>query len=76
MHEAGAKKGAAVEKVWQGVELEKVLAIEKMRYELQQAKLDLERQNLNLIIDGKLHEECCALLVAPGFRECTVIKVI
>lgn len=39
----------------QSVELEKVMAIEKMRYELEQTKLELERQKLDLMKYDQLH---------------------
>ncbi|XP_036965434.1 uncharacterized protein LOC119025698 isoform X1 [Acanthopagrus latus] len=48
------EKEVAVERVRQGIELEKVLSVEKMRQETEQVKLDLERQKLALVREGKV----------------------
>lgn len=47
------EKEAAVEKMRLGIEMEKLLSLEKIRQETEQAKLELQQQKLTLIREGK-----------------------
>ena len=48
------EKEVAVEKMRQGIEMEKVVSLEKMRTEIRTAELELQRQRLTLISEGKV----------------------
>ena len=48
------EKEVAVQKMWKGIEMEKLLSLEKIRQETEQAKLELQKQKLNLIREGKV----------------------
>lgn len=43
-----------MEKMHQGIEMEKVLSVEKLRQETEQAKIELQRQKLTLVGEGKV----------------------
>lgn len=85
------KEELEFEKVRQQAQLEKALALEKMRQQMEIAKLDLESESLSLIKEGKLfdmsrNEESArgcddardilsSLLLVPRFNEKEVENV-
>lgn len=53
-HAVREREGGCNGKMQEGIEVEKVLSLEKMRQETEQAKLELQKQKLTLIREGKV----------------------
>lgn len=65
------EKEVTVERTRQGIELKKALSVEKLRQEMEQAKLELQRQQLELplIGEGKLTPGLFSDLPVPSGRD-------